>query len=291
MKKDGLHLGLDVGSVSTNTVLIDDQKNVVEEHYTRTKGQPLKTVLAVLTEILTRVSAERILSISVTGTAGKLIAELLGGEFVNEIIAQGKSTIFFYPQVKTIIEMGGEDSKLILTESDPQNGDYKILDFSMNTICAAGTGSFLDQQANRLHLTIEEFSNLALKSKTPPRIAGRCSVFAKTDMIHLQQGATPDYDIVAGLCYALARNFRSNIGKGKNFLHPISFQGGVAANSGMRKAFFRKSALGSSRPATAACKPPFPHSSGSGGGAIPAAHEVSTGRTSIFVSACWRRAR
>jgi len=238
MKKDGLHLGLDVGSVSANTVLIDDQKNVVEEHYTRTKGQPLETVLAVLTKILTRVSAERIQSISVTGTAGKLIAELLGGEFVNEIIAQGKSTIFFYPQVKTIIEMGGEDSKLILTESDPQNGDYKILDFSMNTICAAGTGSFLDQQANRLHLTIEEFSNLALKSETPPRIAGRCSVFAKTDMIHLQQGATPDYDIVAGLCYALARNFRSNIGKGKNFLHPISFQGGVAANAGMRKAFF-----------------------------------------------------
>ncbi len=238
MKKDGLHLGLDVGSVSANTVLIDDQKNVVEEHYTRTKGQPLATVLAVLTEILSRVPAERIQSISVTGTAGKLIAELLGGEFVNEIIAQGKSTTFFYPQVKTIIEMGGEDSKLILAESDPQNGDYKILDFSMNTICAAGTGSFLDQQANRLQLTIEEFSNLALKSKTPPRIAGRCSVFAKTDMIHLQQGATPDYDIVAGLCYALARNFRSNIGKGKNFLCPISFQGGVAANAGMRKAFF-----------------------------------------------------
>ncbi|MBU1205680.1 MAG: CoA activase [Proteobacteria bacterium] len=238
MKKDGLHLGLDVGSVSANTVLIDDQKNVVEEHYTRIKGQPLETVLAVLTEILTRVSAERIQSISVTGTAGKLIAELLGGEFVNEIIAQGKSTTFFYPQVKTIIEMGGEDSKLILAESDPQNGDYKILDFSMNTICAAGTGSFLDQQANRLQLTIEEFSNLALKSKTPPRIAGRCSVFAKTDMIHLQQGATPDYDIVAGLCYALARNFRSNIGKGKNILGPVSFQGGVAANAGMRKAFF-----------------------------------------------------
>ncbi len=238
MKKDGLHLGLDVGSVSANTVLIDDQKKVVEEYYTRIKGQPLETVLTILTEILSRVPAERIQSISVTGTAGKLIAELLGGEFVNEIIAQGKSTTFFYPQVKTIIEMGGEDSKLILVESDPQNGDYKILDFSMNTICAAGTGSFLDQQANRLQLTIEEFSNLALKSKTPPRIAGRCSVFAKTDMIHLQQGATPDYDIVAGLCYALARNFRSNIGKGKNFLCPISFQGGVAANAGMRKAFF-----------------------------------------------------
>ncbi|MCX5907875.1 MAG: acyl-CoA dehydratase activase, partial [Deltaproteobacteria bacterium] len=115
---------------------------------------------------------------------------------------------------------------------------FRILDFSMNTICAAGTGSFLDQQANRLNLTIEEFSQIALKSKTPPRIAGRCSVFAKSDMIHLQQGATRDYDIVAGLCYALARNFKSNIGKGKPFIRPVSFQGGVAANDGMRKAFF-----------------------------------------------------
>ena len=185
-----------------------------------------------------RVPAERVKSVSVTGTAGKLIAELLGAEFVNEVIAQGKSTIHFYPQVKTVIEMGGEDSKLILVEGDPANGDYRIVDFSMNTICAAGTGSFLDQQANRLHYTIEEFSQLALKSKTPPRIAGRCSVFAKSDMIHLQQGATPDYEIVAGLCYALARNFKSNIGKGKNIIRPVAFQGGVAANAGMRKAFF-----------------------------------------------------
>jgi predicted CoA-substrate-specific enzyme activase len=238
MEKDGLHLGLDVGSVSANTVLIDEKKKVVEEHYTRTKGQPLETALNVLTEVLSRVPAERIKSISVTGTAGKLIAELLGAEFVNEVIAQGKSSIHFYPQVKTVIEMGGEDSKLILVEGDPANGDYRIVDFSMNTICAAGTGSFLDQQANRLHYTIEEFSQLALKSKTPPRIAGRCSVFAKSDMIHLQQGATPDYEIVAGLCYALARNFKSNIGKGKNIIRPVAFQGGVAANAGMRKAFF-----------------------------------------------------
>ncbi|MBI5874342.1 MAG: CoA activase, partial [Deltaproteobacteria bacterium] len=107
----------------------------------------------------------------------------------------------------------------------------------MNSVCAAGTGSFLDQQATRLHLTIEEFGSLALKSQNPPRIAGRCSVFAKSDMIHLQQAATPDYDIVAGLCYAVARNFKSSIGKGKEFTRPVAFQGGVAANMGVRKAF------------------------------------------------------
>ncbi len=238
MEGEQIHIGLDVGSISANTVLIDESKNVIEEHYTRTKGQPLETVLHVLTEIFSRVPLEKIKSFSVTGTAGKFIAELLGAEFVNEIIAQSKSTAHFYPQVKTIIEMGGEDSKLILMECSASDGNYKILDFSMNTICAAGTGSFLDQQASRLKISIEEFSNLALKSQAPPRIAGRCSVFAKTDMIHLQQGATSDCDIVAGLCYALARNFKSCIGKGKPFIPPISFQGGVAANAGMRRAFF-----------------------------------------------------
>ena len=106
----------------------------------------------------------------------------------------------------------------------------------MNTLCAAGTGSFLDQQASRLRFTIEEFSEVALKSNNPPRIAGSCTVFAKSDMIHLQQIATPDYEIVAGLCYALARNFKRNIAKGKDIKTPVAFVGGVAENAGMRKA-------------------------------------------------------
>ena len=113
----------------------------------------------------------------------------------------------------------------------------------MNTICAAGTGSFLDQQASRLGLSIEEFGDLALKSRNVPRVAGRCSVFAKTDMIHLQQEATPDYDIVAGLCYALARNFKSNIGKAKSFYKPMAFHGGVAKNRGVQKAVEEKLAM------------------------------------------------
>jgi predicted CoA-substrate-specific enzyme activase len=230
-----LYLGIDVGSVSANTVILDDHRNVLEELYTRIKGQPLQTVQRVLEEILRRIPFEQFHSISFTGTGGKLLSELLGGNFINEIIAQAKAVQYFYPEVRTIIDIGGEDSKLILIEEE--QGRFKISDFSMNTLCAAGTGSFLDQQASRLGLTIEEFGQLALKSTTPPRIAGRCSVFAKSDMIHLQQIATPDHDIVAGLCFALARNFKSNIGKGKIFAKPISFQGGVAANVGMRKAF------------------------------------------------------
>ena len=234
---DYLYLGIDIGSVSVNTVIMNQERTVLEEHYDRTMGNPIETVRRVLTEILSRIDKDQIQSASITGTAGKLVAQLIGANPVNEIIAQSHSTNYLYPQVRTVIEIGGEDSKLILLEPDNSQNKTKILDFAMNTICAAGTGSFLDQQAHRLGLSIEGFSKLALQSKIPPRIAGRCSVFAKTDMIHLQQGATPDFDIVAGLCYALARNFKSNNGKGKTFSPPISFQGGVAANIGMRKAF------------------------------------------------------
>ena len=229
------YLGIDVGSISANTVIMDGHREVLEEHYTRIKGQPLQTVQRILEEIFSRIPLEQFHTLSFTGIGGKLLSELLGGNLVNEIIAQAKAVQHFYPDVRTIIDIGGEDSKLILLKEE--GGRFKINDFSMNTLCAAGTGSFLDQQASRLGLTIEEFGQLALKSTNPPRIAGRCSVFAKSDMIHLQQIATPDYDIVAGLCYALARNFKSNIGKGKIFVRPIAFQGGVAANVGMRRAF------------------------------------------------------
>ncbi|MBI5606200.1 MAG: CoA activase, partial [Deltaproteobacteria bacterium] len=231
-----LHLGMDIGSVSTNTVVLNEKGEILKEDYRRTKGQPLETALSVLTEFLSELPENQLGSIAFTGTAGKKVADLLKVPFVNEIIAQARAVDRFHPEVRTIIEMGGEDSKLILLSAE-EGGRLVIQDFAMNTLCAAGTGSFLDQQAHRLGLTIEAFSQLALKSETPPRIAGRCTVFAKTDMIHLQQEATPDYDIIAGLCFAVARNLKSNIAKGKNILKPVSFQGGVAANQGVRRAF------------------------------------------------------
>jgi predicted CoA-substrate-specific enzyme activase len=230
-------LGLDLGSVSLNTVVFSPEGEILDERYTRTKGLPMESSLRVLRELFAKYPAATFKTLGITGSGGKLLAGLLGGHFVNEIISQAKAMDRLHPEVRTVIEVGGEDSKLIQLEYDKELGSTVIKDFAMNTICAAGTGSFLDQQASRLKLTIEEFGELALKSKHPPRIAGRCSVFAKSDMIHLQQGATPDYDIVAGLCFAMARNFKSTIAKGKQFSKPISFQGGVAANKGMVRAF------------------------------------------------------
>jgi len=237
MGKD-FFIGIDVGSVSIDFAVLSSDKKIIKTYYKRTLGQPLQVCIDILKDILKEIPKESIRGIATTGSGGKLLANLLNGSFANEIISQAKAAEYLYPHVRTIIEMGGEDSKLILLDFSSKTGSIVIKDFATNTICAAGTGSFLDQQAHRLNISIEEeFSLLALKSQNRPRIAGRCSVFAKSDMIHLQQAATPDYDIVAGLCYAVARNFKSNIAKGKKFTKPIAFQGGVAANKGVAKAF------------------------------------------------------
>lgn len=233
-----MDLGIDIGSVSLNSVLMGAKNEIVEEQYVRLRGEPAQTTLAVWEDIVTRTSPERIDNIVFTGTAGKRVAKILNAAHFNEIAAQSRATAVLYPHIRTIIEIGGEDSKLILLDNDSGNAKASCLqDFAMNTVCAAGTGSFIDQQAARLGLRIEEFGELVLRSKNPPRIAGRCSVFAKSDMTHLQQVATPEHDIVAGLCFALARNFSSTIAKGKELERPVSFQGGVAANVGMIAAF------------------------------------------------------
>ena len=238
-KKQKKYIGIDIGSVSVKTVLVNEEKEVLENHYVRSHGQPLETVLIVLKEIFNRIEIDEIEGISATGSGGKLLSDILGISFINEIVAQSMATSVLHPEVRTVIEIGGEDSKLIMLEPDEAGGqNLKVSDFSMNTMCAAGTGSFLDQQSTRIGVSIEdEFGKLASKSTSPPRIAGRCSVFAKSDMIHLQQVGTEIHDIVSGLCYALTRNFKSNIGKGKEFVKPIAFQGGVAANTGIVKAF------------------------------------------------------
>jgi predicted CoA-substrate-specific enzyme activase len=237
MQEKYLHIGLDIGSVSVNTVLMKPDGEILEEHYTRIKGRPVVRTREVLLDVLSRCPSDHPIAVSTTGIVGRLIAELLGGNCTNEVVAQAKATEKFHPEVRTLIEIGGEDAKLIFIVPDGEDGGTRIADFAMNSMCAAGTGSFLDQQASRLNLTIEEFGELALKSANPPRIAGRCSVFAKSDMIHHQQIATADYDIVGGLCFAVARNFRSCIGRGRELASPVSFQGGVAANPGVRRAF------------------------------------------------------
>ncbi|MDF2953887.1 MAG: Activator of 2-hydroxyglutaryl-CoA dehydratase [Thermodesulfobacterium sp.] len=227
------YVGLDVGSGTAKIAILDENKNILFWRYEKTHGLPIETAEKLLS-LAEKEFNQDLSGITCTGTAGKTISQILGCAFINEVMAHAKAAAYFYPQVKTIIDIGGEDSKLIFITHE--RGTPEIEDFALNTLCAAGTGSFLEQQAARLGYTIEEFSKLALKAKTIPRIAGRCTVFAKSDMIHLQQAAVPDEEIIAGLCYAIIRNLKSNLAKGKEVLPPLIFQGGVAANLGVRKA-------------------------------------------------------
>lgn len=227
------HIGIDVGSVSTNIVFIDDGGAVAESIYLRTQGQPIAMVQKGLKELREKLpAAAKVRGVGATGSGRNLTGIIVGADAVkNEITAHAVATSQVVPGVQTILEIGGQDSKIIIL----RNG--VVADFAMNTVCAAGTGSFLDQQAARLNIPIDKFGEIALQSGSSVRIAGRCAVFAESDMIHKQQMGCGLPDILAGLCEALVRNYLNNVGKGKEILAPVVFQGGVAANVGMIRAF------------------------------------------------------
>lgn len=227
------YLGVDVGSVSTNLVIIDEDGNLEEAVYIRTQGNPIKAVQEGMKKLSFRNKGKwDVKGVGATGSGRYLAGVIVGADVVkNEITAHAIAVLREVPNAQTVLEIGGQDSKIIILR------DGVVTDFAMNTVCAAGTGSFLDQQANRLNIPIEEFGNYALSSKNPVRIAGRCAVFAESDMVHKQQLGYKTEDIIRGLCEALVRNYLNNIGKGKDIRPQVVFQGGVAANSGMRAAF------------------------------------------------------
>ena len=231
-------LGIDVGSTTVKLVVVSGEGEVLAHRYVRSNGQPRETLLATSRLLDEQFPGARVVAAGLTGSGGGAVADLVGGIHANELVTQTRAVGLFHPEARTVIEIGGQDSKFLSVEWDATSGQMVLVDFAMNALCAAGTGSFLDQQAERLGIRIDgEFAALALASRSPARIAGRCTVFAKSDMIHLQQVGCPLPDILAGLCQALARNFRSVIGKGKRFTPPVLFQGGVARNAAVGRAF------------------------------------------------------
>lgn len=228
-----LFLGVDVGSVSTNVVLVDKDANVVSSQYIRTNGQPLETVKTGLRKLKSEFPEDAVIAgVGTTGSGRQLVGVMIGADVIkNEITAHATATIQFIPDVKTIFEIGGQDSKIIVID------DQMVTDFAMNTVCAAGTGSFLDHQSERLGIPIEEFGDKAVSADRDVRIAGRCTVFAESDMIAKQQFGFSKAEIIKGLCEALVRNYINNLGRGKKLEPPFVFQGGVAANKGIKAAF------------------------------------------------------
>ena len=231
MKK--AYLGVDIGSISTKGVIIDSDNNILLSKYIWTEGNPIKAVKEIIKYFKNNISNDiKIVGVGTTGSARRLIGSILNASIIkNEITAHAIGTLSKYPDIKTIIEIGGQDSKIILIE----NGI--VIDYAMNSLCAAGTGAFLSSQAKRLGIDVNNFGEIALTSNNPTPIAARCTVFAESDLVHKAQMGYNKNDIIAGLCKSVALNYLNNVAKGKNIATPIIFQGGVSKNIGVVKAF------------------------------------------------------
>ena len=227
-------MGIDIGSISTKGVIIDEYDNILASSYLYTEGNPIKAVKDVVRNMRKNIDLDKyqVVSVGTTGSARKLIGTMLGAKTIkNEITAHAVGTIRLYPNVKTIFEIGGQDSKITMVN----NGI--VTDYAMNTLCAAGTGAFISSLAKRLNVRIEDVARVAFSSKNKINIAARCTVFAESDLIHKIQAGYKKEDIIAGVCRAIATNYINNVAKGKKIESPIVFNGGVSKNAAVIKAF------------------------------------------------------
>jgi len=230
-------LGIDLGASSSKAVLLDESLGILCSCFTPTKGNYPDALHSLLAKILNGQNDVQ-LKMGITGSGRASFFWPAEALRVNDIVALALGSALEFPDVGTVIEIGAEISRWLVVENGTGRGiDREILDFAMNERCAAGAGAFLEQQASRLKLRIDQFSDLASSAIQGACIAGRCSVFAKSDMIHLQQKGTPLEEIAYGVCQALARNFVATILKGRECRPPILFTGGGAKNGALARAF------------------------------------------------------
>jgi predicted CoA-substrate-specific enzyme activase len=215
-------------------VLIAPDGRLVLRRYLPTAGRPLEALNAAFADIPDSVRARvRVLGACTTGSGRYLSADYLGADLtVNEITAQATAAVALDPRVDTIFEIGGQDSKYISL------ADGVIVDFMMNKACAAGTGSFLEEQAEKLGLEIkEEFGAAALSAKTPVLLGERCTVFMESDLVHHQHKGVGAPDLAAGLCYGIVANYLGRVVETRPVGRHIFFQGGTSFNPGVHAAF------------------------------------------------------
>jgi len=247
-----LYVGIDAGSVSLNCVVMDEEKNLLyEAPYKRHLGKVEEEALRLLEEIMGRFGQDSIESVSFTGNHGKKLSERLQAFYEFETISQVLGSLYVKPDVRSIISMGGQDTALFQIRH--YSGGWDLEHFATNGPCASGTGSFIDQQAQRLatsmytddvdlsqrHIDeiLEDFIELGLKSERAANVACRCTVFTKSDMIHLQNRGERLEDIIHGLHVGNARNYMSTIVNNRKLAEPIIFIGGLSKNQLQVNAF------------------------------------------------------
>ena len=245
------YVGVDAGSVSINCVVINQDREILYEfpyrrHYGRLEGE----TISLLREVIDTFGEDNIFSVAFTGNHGKKLSEKLGVFYEFETISQVVGVLFIRPDAKTIISMGGQDTALFQIKHLKDSWELEY--FNTNGLCASGTGSFIDQQAERLATamyerkeapggqidkTLYDFIGLGLQSTKPADVACRCTVFTKSDMIHLQNKGEKLEDIIYGLHVGNARNYISTIVSTRSLEEPILFVGGLSINALQVKAF------------------------------------------------------
>lgn len=230
------YIGIDIGSISTKAVIMDEDKNIIVSEYLWTEGSPIEATKKIISSLKKKLDEKnitpKIYGIGTTGSARNLVGNVVGANIIkNEITAHAIGTLSRYKDVRTILEIGGQDSKIIIIN----NGI--VVDYAMNTLCAAGTGAFLSSQAKRLGVRIEDMGDIALSSKNPSKIAARCTVFAESDLVHKAQIGHKKEDLISGLCASVVKNYLNNLSRGKRIEDRVVFQGGVSKNKGVVKAF------------------------------------------------------
>jgi predicted CoA-substrate-specific enzyme activase len=235
--RDGeLALGLDVGSTAVKVVVLGADGTVLERHLRALAGDLAGTVREALEAARGAVRAGTA-RLALTGQGRLALGELSGAVVENEILCLLRGAAAAGSRASSVIEVGGQSSRWIALERGGQGGLPGLAAFALNDQCAAGAGAFLTQQAGRLKMDVAQFSQVAAAAKTGAAIAGRCAVFAKSDMIHLQQKGVPVSEVAYGLCLALARNFLATVLKGREAPPPVALAGGGALNAGLVRAF------------------------------------------------------
>jgi predicted CoA-substrate-specific enzyme activase len=245
-------IGIDAGSVSVNGAVINGCKEIVcETPYKRHMGRVEETVESVIQGLRQDLGQENIQSIAFTGCHGKTLSESLDAFYEYETISQVLGALLLQPDARTVISMGGQDTSL--SQINHHEGGWELAHFGANGPCASGTGSFIDQQAERLATALYErrkdippdhidrilsdFIALGLRSQKPADVACRCTVFTKSDMIHLQNKGERLEDIIYGLHVGNARNYMSTIVSNRVLDEPVLFIGGLSLNALQVKAF------------------------------------------------------
>ncbi|MDR2964452.1 MAG: acyl-CoA dehydratase activase [Treponema sp.] len=239
-----LHIGIDVGSTTVKTVVIQPEtKEILFSRYERHNACQSEKVYEFLQEIFKKYPQEQF-SAAFCGSGGRIIADLVHAPYIQEVVANSIAVRAFYPQAKVAVELGGQDAKIVFFYKDSASGRLMAGDMRMNGSCAGGTGAFIDEVASLLRIPVEEFDALAAKGTQVYDISGRCGVFAKTDIQPLlNQGGLLE-DIALSTFHAIAKQTIGGLAQGLEIKPPVVFEGGpLTFNPTLIKVFQERLAL------------------------------------------------